>query len=255
MSKLKLLTITGSLLFLLSIVPTFNIFRELWIDHMLVNRYEIEDALLDVDNEHDHKFVPEFTLDNQTITFKEEKTGKIAPRTHWDKTEHVKGGEIVKLHIFVNHQEVTKPNEIWLSNYDRGLRYFYWVGVAVVKDHDSKSSVIKIVQRLTGDNEKVSNSEWKVITIHKDNRIMEEKFSYKNRGKHALDVGVINFTNTNTSFTQLSYYSDILKGDGYPSLIGFIFFPLIYPFGTLLYSIVALIIALFMRRKSNNLQM
>ncbi|PGS50970.1 hypothetical protein [Bacillus sp. AFS041924] len=251
----KFLAISGVLLMLLSILPAFNIVRELWIDHTLVNRYEIEDALLDVDNEHDHHFVPEFTLNNQTITFKEERTGKIAPRTHWDKTEHVKGGEIVKLHILINHQEVTNPNKIWLSNYDRGLRYFYWVGVAVVKDLKSKTSEIKIVQRLTGDNEEVSNSKWKVITIHQDNRITEEKFSYKHRGKYALDVGVINFTNTNNSFKQLSYHSDILKGDGYPSLIGFIFFPLIYPFGTLLYSIVALIIALFMRRKGNNLQM
>lgn len=140
----------------------------------------------------------------------------------------------MKLHLFVNGKEITQASEIWLSNRNRGSRYFSWLDILTVNEK------VAIVQRLTDDHEPMNNRRWKIIWIDEKANITEDKISYQKREENPLAVRLINVSGT--SLMSMGYYSDILKG--YPS----IFFPLIYPIVTGLVGILLCIIALVKRK-------
>src|SRR5699024_1091501 len=130
-----------------------------------------------------------------------------------------------------------------LSKRNRGSRYFSWLDILSVKDYATGKTHIKIVQRLTDDDE-MDDREWKIITINDYGDVKEEKVSYETRSEHPLNVKLINFSDT--SLMSLGYYSDIMQG--YPSLI----FPVLYPFVTGLFGLIGTLIAFVkMRGKFN----
>ncbi|MNO54313.1 hypothetical protein D3C76_447800 [compost metagenome] len=154
--------------------------------------------------------------------------------TLWDKEENVPPGDIVKVQFLLNDQKISTPDEIWLSNRERGSRYFSWIDILTVKDRKTGEKEISIVQRLTDDSQPMEKRKWKIITISQDGTIEEKVMSSAQRSNNHLGVKLIEFSGT--SLMGMGFYSDITKS--YPS----IFFPLIYPLLTGVVGIFLLII-------------
>lgn len=237
MKRYFVLLILSLLLLGISLYPLFQIIREFKIDADISSRYAIEHA--DIDEQGFRQIIDknEITIDGVEIKIVEEFTGKKAPLTTFDKDENVPPGDIVNIHLLVNDELVSEPSEIWLSNRDRGSRYFSWIDILTVKDYATGETFIKIVQRLSDDLE-MDEREWKIISINAEGEVTEEKISYSRKNNNPLAVKLINFSNT--SLMSLGYYSDITQG--YPSLI----FPIVFPYIT---SIIGAIGAIFSIKK------
>lgn len=231
----KKVLISGLILFIISALPLFQMVREVAIDSWLNSSYKIDHAYTE------QGFpitinVQEIEVKGHLIEIVEEQTGKKGSLTSWDQEEGVEAGDIVKIHLFVDGQEISQADEIWLSNRNRGSRYFSWIDVLTVDEQ------VAIVQRLTDDDEAMDSRKWKIIWIDEHGNITEEKISYHKRNENPLAVRLIN--DSGTSLMSMGYYSDILKG--YPS----IFFPIVYPFGTGLVGILLCVFA-FLSRKNH----
>ncbi|WP_340010633.1 hypothetical protein MHI32_19885 [Paenibacillus sp. FSL H7-0690] len=241
----KFIVISGVSLFLLAISfnPLFNYIREYIISDQINQRYEIKHA----EKEYNPINVQEITVDDKNIKIREEKTGRKAELTPWDEEEKVPPGDIVKVQFLLNDQKISTPDEIWLSNRDRGSRYFSWIDILTVKDRKTGENQINIVQRLTDDSQPMETRKWKIITIAEDGEVDEEVLSYAQRSNNHLGVKLIEFSGT--SLMGMGYYSDVTKV--YPS----IFFPLLFPFLTgiaglllLIFLVVLLLFELHLRR-------
>ena len=64
--------------------------------------------------------VDELIIGEHKITIEEEETGLKGSRTLWDRDEGVPPGDIVKVHLLLNNKGISTPDEIWLSNRERG---------------------------------------------------------------------------------------------------------------------------------------
>ncbi|MEK3983716.1 hypothetical protein MHB77_10015 [Paenibacillus sp. FSL K6-3166] len=227
----KIVLSTISLFFLaISFSPLFNYIREYMISDQINQRYEINHA----EKGYNTLNVQELTVDDKHIKIEEENTGRKAELTLWDEEENVPPGDIVKVQFLLNGQKISTADEIWLSNRERGSRYFSWIDILTVKDRKTDEKEISIVQRLTDDSQPMEKRKWKIITISHDGSIEEKVLSYAQRSNNHLGVKLIEFSGT--SLMGMGYYSDITKS--YPS----VFFPLIYPFLTGVVGIFLLII-------------
>lgn len=245
MKKITVLFCISIVFLLISVIPLFNIIREFWIEQKINDRYEINHAYQDEQGFRNIIDVQEIRINDMNIKIKEEETGKKAPLTPWDRDENVPPGDIVKLHLLLYEKEITEPDEIWLSNRNRGSRYFSWLDIITVNDRETDEKQVKIVQRLTDDSHPMEDRRWKIITISEVGDSKEELVTYAARSENKLAVKLINFSGT--SLMSMGYYSDITKG--YPGLI----FPFIYPFLTGLVGIVILIICFVLFNKRNGL--
>ncbi|RDU37909.1 hypothetical protein DRW41_08855 [Neobacillus piezotolerans] len=229
----KILMLIGLLLIVGSAWPMFQMAREEVINSKITKQYKIDFVNYEqgfprpIDTQ-------EIEVNGRSIKIVEELTGKKAPLTHWDLEEGVPAGDIVKLHLLVDGNEVTNADEIWLSNRDKGGRYYSWLEVLKVNDKTA------IVQRLTDDDAPMDDRRWKIIWI--DDKITEERVSYLTRAENPLGVRLINASGT--SQMAMGYQSDILQM--YPTL----FFPILYPYVTTLLGILLCIIAFFIRKKA-----
>lgn len=230
----KKLIMIGLLLFVISAIPLFLMIREEVTNWRLDFRYTIEQAYAQGFLSNNN--VQEIVLNGHLIEIVEEQTGKKGALSFWDRNEGVEAGDLVKLHLLIDGKEVTKADEISLSNRDRGSRYFSWLDILTVNEN------IAIVQRLSDDDEEMEDRRWKIIWIDEKGKITEEQVSYQERSENPLAVRLINFSGT--SLMGMGYYSDILMT--YPT----IFFPLMFPWGTGLVSILLFIIASLQRKKS-----
>lgn len=233
----KNLFMISLILFVISALPLFQMVRERVTTWKLDNRYTIEQAY--AQGFLTHNDVSEIVVNGHLIEIVEEKTGEKETLTYWDENEGVKPGDIVKLHLSIDNKEVTTTDEIWLSNRDRGGRYYSWLDILTVNDD------IAIVQRLTDDNGAMEDRRWKIIWIDEKGKLTEDQVSYYDRSENPLAVRLINISST--SLMGMGYYSDILFT--YPT----IFFPLMFPWGTGLFSILFFIIAFLQRKKSPKL--
>jgi hypothetical protein len=230
MRKMMYLSIISFFLLAISFYPLFNYIREYIISDQINQRYEIGHA----EKGYNTLNVQELTVDDQNIKIQEENTGKNAELTLWDEEENVPPGDIVKIQFLLNDQKISTPDEIWLSNRERGSRYFSWIDILTVKDRKTGEKEINIVQRLTDDNQPMDQRKWKIITISHDGTIEEKVLSYAHRSDNRLGVKLIEFSGT--SLMGMGFYSDITKS--YPSVL----FPLIYPLLTGVIGIFLLII-------------
>ncbi|MEK4040091.1 hypothetical protein MHH49_21400 [Paenibacillus sp. FSL F4-0122] len=98
--------------------------------------------------------------------------------TPWDEEEKAPSGDIVKVQFLLNDQKISTPDEIWLSNRDRGSRYFSWIDILTVKDRKTGEEQVSIVQRLTDDSQPMETRKWKIITIAQNGDVDEEVLSY-----------------------------------------------------------------------------
>lgn len=230
----KGLGIAGFLLLAVSLYPLFLVARENIIDQRLNMKYDIQ--IIHQDEEFmEHIQTPDFDYKGFMIRFVEEPTGKKASLTEWDREEGVEAGDVVKLHMVVNGSEITDANEIWLSNRNRGGRYYSWMDVLEVNNR------LAFVQRLTDDEVKLEKREWKIIWLDQEGRISEERVTYQKRHENPLAVLLIN--ESGTSLKGLGYYSDIMKG------IHTIFFPIFFPGATAIIGFVCCIVGLKGRRR------
>ena len=241
MKKLVALSIISFLLLILSFGPMFDIIRENIIDMKLKSRYVINHAYTDEYGFKSIVDVNELIIGENKITIHEEETVLKGSHTLWDKDEGVPPGDIVKVHFYLNGKEISTPDEMWLSNRQRGSRYFSWIDIITVNDRFTGENQIKIIQRLT-DDDQMDAREWKIITITSDGNVSEEKMTYTKRSENALGVKMINFTNT--GLMSMGYQTDILQG--FPNLI----FPLIYPIFTSIVGVILLIISIKLYRKN-----
>lgn len=208
----KNLFMISLILFVISALPLFQMVRERVTTWKLDNRYTIEQAY--AQGFLTHNDVSEIVVNGHLIEIVEEKTGEKGTLTYWDENEGVKPGDIVKLHLSIDNKEVTTTDEIWLSNRDRGGRYYSWLDILTVNDD------IAIVQRLTDDNGAMEDRRWKIIWIDEKGKLTEDQISYYDRSENPLAVRLINISST--SLMGMGYYSDILFT--YPT----IFFPLCF---------------------------
>jgi hypothetical protein len=184
-------------------------------------------------------------LDEDSVEWKgnrieiiKEDTGKDAPQTYWDRLEGVAGGDIVTVQIMLNGKAIGDPTEMWLSNRERGSRYFSWLDVLSVYDDNEGSQSAAIVQRLTDDDTHMDDRQWRIIHIAEDGSWREEHMSYRDREAHHLGVKLVRVSGT--SLMAMGYYSDTLHY--YPTL----FFPLLYPWITTALGVMMLLVAIFM---------
>ena len=233
--KTRFLLATSVVLLAVSAVPLFSFIREFWVENQLNKRYEIHHAYKQDGFER--------IIDRQNLLFNdkriqiiEEKTGEKASLTPWDRDENVPPGEIVKIHFLLNGKEISEPDEIWLSNRNRGSRYFSWLDIVTIHDRVTGEQQIGIVQRLTDDDQRMEDRAWKILMIAQNGEVNEEVVTYSQRQENPLGVKLINFSGT--VLMSMGYYSDIMKG--YPSLI----FPFVYPFGSALIGLVLLWVGL-----------
>ncbi|WP_339265982.1 hypothetical protein [Paenibacillus sp. FSL R5-0470] len=247
MKKIIYLSVISFFLLAISFSPLFNYIREYMISDQINQRYEINHA----EKGYNTLNVQELTVDDKHIKIQEENTGRKAELTLWDEEESVPPGDIVKVQFLLNGQKISTPDEIWLSNRERGSRYFSWIDILTVTDRKTGEKEINIVQRLTDDSQPMEKRKWKIITISHDGSIEEKVLSYAQRSDNHLGVKLIEFSGT--SLMGMGYYSDITKS--YPS----VFFPLIYPFLTgvvgiflLIIIVVQLLIELHNRRVIRN---
>src|SRR5690625_3356798 len=145
-------------------VPLFNIIRDYWIEYKINERYEIHHAYRDNQEFAGVVDVSELKVGDMNIKIIEEKTGKKAPLTPWDQDENVPPGDVVKIHLLLNDEEITNLDKIWLSNRHKGSRYFSWLDIIVVTNRLIGEIQINIVQSLTNDNHPEEGREWKIIT-------------------------------------------------------------------------------------------
>lgn len=234
MKRYATLLVISFLLFAISSIPLFQIVRELKIDADISSRYAVEHA--DIDESGFRQIIDKnkITIEGVEVDIVEESTGKKAPLTTFDRDENVPAGDIVNIYLLVNGELASEPSEIWLSNRNRGSKYFSWLDIVTVKDYRTGELFVKIIQRLSDDDE-MEHREWKIISIDSvTGEFTEEKINYKTRSENPLAVKLINFSNT--ALMSLGYRSDIMQG--YPSLI----FPIIYPFITGLLGLIGIIL-------------
>src|SRR5699024_8465219 len=124
--------------------PLFQIVRELKVDADISSRYVIEHAHVDESGFRQIINKNKITIDDVEIEIVEEFTGKKAPLTNFDKDENVPPGDIVNIHLLVNGELASEPSEIWLSNRNRGSKYFSWLDIVTVKDFRNGESFVKI---------------------------------------------------------------------------------------------------------------
>ncbi|MEK3936860.1 hypothetical protein MKY41_16245 [Sporosarcina sp. FSL W7-1349] len=240
MKRPTFLLAAAVLLLAVSFGPLFVILREGWIDWIVKMRYSLHHAYIDEFGFEDIIDTQQLDIDGQTIRIEEEETGNQAPLTPWDREEKVPPGDIVNIHWFINNKEASTADPIWLSNRQRGSRYFSWLDVVKVHDRLTGVDQVKIIQRLTDDNE-MEQRKWKILTIQED-KTTEETLTYEERHRNPLGVKLVNFSNT--GLMAMGFHSDILQG--FPSL----FFPFLYPFFTALLGVILLILALRLNKKT-----
>ncbi|ENQ3108694.1 hypothetical protein SAMN04488168_1559 [Bacillus sp. 491mf] len=239
MKKARFYFIFAFILLTLSCIPMFHILRELWIVTKIENTYEIHEAYIDKDGFESSLDVQELNVNGINLKIEEEKTNKLAPLTIFDAEENVPPGEIVKIHLFINNKEVSIPDEIWLSNRQKGGKYFSWLDVLTVKNKRTDEQQVYFVQRLTNDHDPMKKRKWKIICINQDGTSFEKRFTYAERSNHNLGVELINFSDT--GLMSMGHHSDIMGA--YPN----VFFPLLYPILTCLLGVILLIIAIVLR--------
>jgi hypothetical protein len=213
----------GILLLALSLNPMCAMLREAAVRHSIESRYIVNHADMK-DGFPAILQTSEITVFGRHVKITEEKTGRQAPSTYWDREEHVPPGDIVKVQIELDGSKIAEPTEMWLSNRARGSRYFSWLDVLTVKDRETGENQIAIVQRLTNDQERMDKRQWRIIYVHENGEWEQETFSYPERSHFQLGVKLVMVSGT--SLMAMGYYSDILQV--YPSLI----FPLLYPWGS-----------------------
>jgi hypothetical protein len=216
----RILLAAGIILLAFSIIPMYAMLREEMIHQSIENRYAVNHA----DMKDGFPAIlqsSEITVNGRRIKIMEENTGRLAPATPWDLEEHVPPGDIVKVQIELDGSKIAEPAEMWLSNRERGSRYFSWLDVLTVKDRTTGENQIAIVQRLTDDRERMDKRQWRIIFVHGNGEWEQETFSYSERFRFPLGVKLVMVSGT--SLMAMGYYSDILQV--YPSLI----FPLLYP--------------------------
>lgn len=235
MKRYTTLLIIYFLLLAITFSPLFQIVRELKVDADISSRYAIEHA--DIGESGFRQIIDKNKIEIEGIEVEivEEFSGRKAPLTIFDKDENVPPGDIVNIHLLVNGELASEPSEVWLSNRNRGSKYFSWLDILTVKDHASGESFVKIIQRLSDDGE-MDHRKWKIISIDSQGNVTEEKINYETRSENPLAVKLINFSNT--SLVSLGYYSDITQG--YPSLI----FPVLYPFVTGFFGVIGMILSI-----------
>lgn len=239
-------TMIGLVLVLLSSFPLFLMAREDYIQNKIMDRYEVAHSYTQ-QGWSEPIDVQSITVNDIHIELQEIPTGKKATRTMWDADEGVEAGDIVQLQILVDGKAVSSADEIWLSNRDRGGRYWSWLDVLRVKDKKTQTERIAIVQRLTDDDEQYENRAWKIVWIDVDGTVTEEKMTYAERSDNPLGVRLTMFSGT--TLMSMGYYSDIFHY--YPSLL----YPILYPFGTVILGLLLMAIGVFrqMLARRNNL--
>ena len=93
------------------------------------------------------------------------------------------------------------------------------------------------MQRTSPDAAMMSERTWRVIWLDESGVLDEVHIPYKERSEHLLETRLIN--SSGTALMSMGFYSDIAHF--WPNL----FFPILYPGGTLIASIVLLLAALF----------
>ena len=237
MKYAKIWLILGIVLILLSSWPNFLMLRETYMNEKILARYETDH----VDTSQGYSA----SLNTQHVSFKgididlvEIPTGKIAPLTVHDEHENVKPGEIVQLQWYVNGQPVSTADEIWLSNRNKGARYYSWLDVLQVKDRRTKTEKLVLVQRLTDDDAPMDSRAWKMIWVELDGSITEEQFTYADRSSNPLGVHIVSLAGTD--LMGMGYYSDLMHV--YPSL----FYPILYPGIIVLLGLLFLLLGAFL---------
>ncbi|MBE4909633.1 hypothetical protein IMZ08_16390 [Bacillus luteolus] len=224
MNKNGVRLLLGLLLLIASAKPLIDMIREVILEEKINDRYELQHSYAK-DGWPSIIDTPEITIGSQHIGLVEQNTGKKAPLTPWDKNEKVPPGDIVTIQFVLNGEEISTPSEIWLSNRDRGSRYFSWIDILKVKDHQTGENSIAIVQRVSDDEVPMEQREWRIFYINEaSGKWREKKIQFQNRSEDLLAVNLINFSGTNR--LAMGYYSDILHA--YPTY----FFPFLYPVGS-----------------------
>ncbi|QOR67842.1 hypothetical protein IM538_06835 [Cytobacillus suaedae] len=230
MSKNGVRLLVGLLLIIASAKPLFDMIREVILEENIRDRYEIHHAYVK-DGWPSIIDAPEIMIGSHHIELIERDTGKKAPLTPWDKNEKVPPGDIITVHFVLNGEEISTPSEIWLSNRDRGSRYFSWIDILKVKDLQTGENRIAIVQRVSDDDVSMDQREWRIFYINEvDGHWTEKLLRFQDRNEDLLGVKLINLSGTNRM--SMGYYSDILHH--YPTY----FFPFLYPIGSGLLGII-----------------
>jgi len=181
------------------------LYQELATQKFIANHYIVENV-----NEKYHFSTElqtsEITIHNQHIKIIENKTGRLAPLSAWELEEEVPPGEIVETQLEINGEKVSVPTEVWLSNRERGDRYFSWLNFLTVKDRNTGVNHTAVIQRISTDDAPMDKRQWRIIHIYEDGKWAEENFSYNNRSQYPLGIKLV--TQSGTQLMEMGYHTD-----------------------------------------------
>jgi len=249
----------GVALIFISIKPLFLMGQEIYYENKVDQKFQIEQISVnfmelgkveilgkgapievkditvknDLQQEKDSaKYTREFTWNGNTIL-----TGDQFQPGNYDEDNY----PLSKLRVVVNGKDwsVENPIEIRPSFFDNN-RYHGFFNVLKVRSEGNEALVL--VQRVSGPEfKREEDLAWRTLRIQKDGQVIEDRFTYEERGDVPERVDFVN--HAYASPVALGYRSNILQG--WPSL----FFPLFYPFGTATFGLLFTLIGLVIRKK------
>ncbi|NEU32423.1 hypothetical protein GN156_16870 [bacterium LRH843] len=159
-------------------------------------------------------------------------------------TEEPDVREKSKVQILIQGMNYAEPVslEIRPTHLDNN-RYHGYLGMLKMTNHSTKEEDLIIIQRLFEDSFSTSEKDfkWKVISINKGGSVKTDIFTREDIDNPSYRRDLI--VKATVSPYALGYKSNILQS--YPSL----FFPFLYPFGTMVIGIILLVIGLFLEKK------
>ena len=231
MTMKKTLWVIGLALLFISSLPIFLFIREDMTWNKLQNRYEV----IPIPSAGERLVLP-ITLLGHTINFTETPTGEMVESIYFSD-QGMQKQEVVSLQLFINEEAVAQPvHMVPVTRFDQE-RYYNWVALFQVNERETNTKRIAIVQRTSPDAVMMSERTWRVIWLDESGVLDEVHIPYKERSEHLLETRLIN--SSGTALMSMGFYSDIAHF--WPNL----FFPILYPGGTLIASIVLLLAALF----------
>lgn len=224
----KSLFVIGTVLLLISSIPIFLFVREDVTWNRIVNDYEWQQV-----NDGSSLITP-INLLGQQIDFIETPTGKTVDSVYFNENG-MQPQEIVSLQLVLNGEHVAEPVEIVPSSRTDHSRYYNWATVYTVKERKTGVQRLAIVQRISSDEKLMNDREWRVVWVDENGETEEVAVPYEQRSDHLLETMLIN--NAGVVLMSMGFYSDIAHF--WPSL----FFPILYPAGTILVGVAFLLVA------------
>lgn len=151
--------------------------------------------------------------------------------------------EKAQVHIIIQGVNYAEPIHLEIRpNYLDNNRFHGFLGMLKMTNRSTKEEYLVIIQRLFEDFTSEKDFKWKVISINKEGLVKTDIFTRDTLHSPAYRKDLV--TKETVSPYTLGYKSNSLSF--YPSL----FYPILYPFGTMGIGMISLMIGIKIRKRT-----